>query len=513
MALAADEESGAVDADAMVEEEEQRSSASLSSPSDESSNNNKYNGVYTKEDFPGADAFASWLGRAGVDPEKDHSVDAFMGKLYVMNDTNDSQLAFKSITNNESDADNFVVNETKAAVNTKHNADYQLYDTAVWRERKRSQIAKTMGKMNDHREGGGNPLDPRRWRWRHQESDATVDAGKATSELEMIRRYGTRILVILIGVVMALIGYAIVSASDYLHEVKINYAQTYMPDVVKGFGIHVGISLLYITIAFIPVAYCPIVAGSGIDYAKAILNGVNVPETTTLTTLFCKAFGIVFTSAASLPVGIEGPMIHSGLCLGANAWKVIPRSFHSFDTLFGDRARRDFSAIGTAAGVAAAFLSPIGGILFAMEEGASFWSILLMWKCVSAATTVIVVWFFLASWKRGFGEQEFPLKMGEWQSGSSAATGDELIKVRFWEYFLISAVGLVAGLVGGLWVEINIRLTKLRRRLALSKPLKLLEVMFFTVLSKLPGIVYMLGIFHDCAHTPSFAPFTSQWHV
>ena len=172
MALAADEESGAVDADAKLEEEEQRSSASLSSSSESSNNNRKYNGVYTKEDFPGADAFASWLGRAGVDPEKDHSVDSFMGKLYVMNDTNDSQLAFKNISNNESDADNSVeveeVNETKAsAVNTKHNADYQLYDTAVWRERKRSQIAKYMGKVNDHREGGGNPLDPRRWRWRH----------------------------------------------------------------------------------------------------------------------------------------------------------------------------------------------------------------------------------------------------------------------------------------------------------------------------------------------------------
>lgn len=490
MALAADEESGAVDADAMVEEEEQRSSASLSSSSDESSNNNKYNGVYTKEDFPGADAFASWLGRAGVDPEKDHSVDAFMGKLYVMNDTNDSQLAFKNISNNESDADNSVeveeVNETKAsAVNTKHNADYQLYDTAVWRERKRSQIAKYMGKVNDHRERGGNSLDPRRWRWRHQESDATVDAGKATSELEKIRRYGTRILVILIGVIMALIGYAIVNASDYLQKVKINYAQSHMPDWLKGFGIHVGISLVYITIAFIPVAYCPIVAGSGIDYAKAILNGVNVPETTTLTTLFCKAFGIVFTSAASLPVGIEGPMIHSGLCLGANAWKVIPRSVHSFDTLFGDRARRDFSAIGTAAGVAAAFLSPIGGILFAMEEGASFWSILLMWKCVSASTTCIVVWYFLAAWKSGFGAQEIPLKTGFWESASSATTRDDLIKVRFWEYLLIAAVGIVGGLIGGLWVQINIRLTKLRRRLALSKPLKLVEVMFFTVLSKL----------------------------
>lgn len=503
MDLAADEESGAaanIVVDAVVEEGVEEEERSALSSSDESSNNKKYNGVYTKEDFPGADAFASWLGRAGVDPEKDHSVDAFMGKLYVMNDTSDNTAAVEE------------VNETKAAVNTKHNADYQLYDTAVWRERKRDQIARTMGKMNDHREGGGNPLDPRRWRWRHQESDATVDAGKATSELEMIRRYGTRTLVILIGVVMALIGYAIVHASDYLHELKINYALSYMPDAVKGFGIHVGISLMYITIAFIPVAYCPIVAGSGIDYAKAILNGIQVPETTTLTTLFCKGFGIVFTSAASLPVGIEGPMIHSGLCLGANAWKVIPRSFHSFDTLFGDRARRDFAAIGTAAGVAAAFLSPIGGILFAMEEGASFWSILLMWKCVSASTTVIVVWYFLAAWKKGFGAQEFPLKTGYWEIASSATTGDDLIKVRFWEYLLIAAVGLVAGLVGGLWVQINIRLTKLRRRLALSKPLKLLEVMFFTVLSKLL-VLYMLGLFHDCAHTPSFAPFTSQWRV
>jgi len=117
-----------------------------------------------------------------------------------------------------------------------------------------------------------------------------------------------------------------------------------------------------------------------------------------------------------------------------------------------------------------------------------------MWKCVSASTTVIFVWFFLEAWKSGFGAQEFPLKTGVWESASSATTGEDLIKVRFWEYFLVAAVGLVAGLVGGLWVQINIRLTKLRRRLALSKPLKLLEVMFFTVLSKLL-VLYTCWVF------------------
>jgi len=103
-----------------------------------------------------------------------------------------------------------------------------------------------------------------------------------------------------------------------------------------------------------------------------------------------------------------------------------------------------------------------------------------MWKCVNATATTLLAWFFLESAKKGFGPQTIPLKFAL-QNGETSFI---FISVHYWEYFLVAAIGIAAGLIGCAFVEINIRLTKLRRRLNFSKPLQLLEVIFFTVLSK-----------------------------
>ncbi|XP_036204259.1 chloride transport protein 6 isoform X2 [Myotis myotis] len=154
-----------------------------------------------------------------------------------------------------------------------------------------------------------------------------------------------------------------------------------------------GFNLTFVFLGSLLVLIEPVAAGSGIPEIKCYLNGVKVPGIVRLRTLVCKVFGVLFSVAGGLFVGKEGPMIHSGAVVGAGLPQFQSISFRKIQFNFpyfrSDRDKRDFVSAGAAAGVAAAFGAPIGGTLFSLEEGSSFWNQGLTWKvlfCSMSAT-------------------------------------------------------------------------------------------------------------------------------
>ena len=74
---------------------------------------------------------------------------------------------------------------------------------------------------------------------------------------------------------------------------------------------------------------------------------------------------MIFTVPSGLIASVEGPTIHYSAMIGASVSKI---KLNALRGLRNDREKRDFMTTGTAVGVAAAFRSPIGGLLLALEE-------------------------------------------------------------------------------------------------------------------------------------------------
>lgn len=101
-----------------------------------------------------------------------------------------------------------------------------------------------------------------------------------------------------------------------------------------------------------------------------------------------KVFGSICAVSAGLELGKEGPLIHTGSCiaslLGQGGSKRYHLTWRWLRYFKNDQDRRDLVTCGAAAGVAAAFRAPIGGVLFALEEIATWYvkiSFVIQFQC------------------------------------------------------------------------------------------------------------------------------------
>ncbi|KAL3697741.1 hypothetical protein R1sor_011817 [Riccia sorocarpa] len=228
------------------------------------------------------------------------------------------------------------------------------------------------------------------------------------------------LITLTIGFLVGMVAYVI---STHQELVTIYKKRGIMLALNNGYGIWVAFAgycafgiLVVVIASCLVIFWTPAAAGGGVTLVMAYLNGNDVPDFFCKSTLFAKIIGTLCTVSSGLPIGQEGPMVHIGGGIASSlTWMqnylprprrtegsgksghgpfgwLIPRSV-VFD-FHNDYDRREFISAGAAAGLAAAFGSPIGGVLFALEEASSFWSKKVMWRSLLATSiaTLVLSW-------------------------------------------------------------------------------------------------------------------------
>lgn len=246
----------------------------------------------------------------------------------------------------------------------------------------------------------------------------------------------------LIGLVAALSAVLLKAGSGWLGAFRVHASSTIpawilLPAVGLGFG--------YLT-GWLLQRFAPEACGSGIPSVKASL--ANVPVNLDWRVAIVKLIASTIALGSGLTLGRQGPTVHVGAALAAQLSRWVPTS---------PDHRRQMIAAGAGAGLAAAFNTPITGILFVVEE---------LLQDLSGLTlgTAILASFIGAVVSRILGGRSLDLSLVL----NAHTTTFSLTELPF---FLL--LGILAGLLGSLFNRGIIASLKFYRDLHLSLPLRI----------------------------------------
>ena len=152
--------------------------------------------------------------------------------------------------------------------------------------------------------------------------------------------------------------------------------------------------------------------------------------------------------------------------------------------------KREFAVYGIAAGVSAAFSAPIGGTLFSFElsRPATFWSFGMLWRaffcsaCSTYAKSILDHSINLIK-KKDDHEEVYMLST----SGDEKFGALTLITAAATTIHMPIALGIIAGSLGALFINLGTRLTLLRKKYLKTDRSKIIEaaiILFLTVSSQ-----------------------------
>ncbi|KAG5494901.1 hypothetical protein JIQ42_02517 [Leishmania sp. Namibia] len=257
----------------------------------------------------------------------------------------------------------------------------------------------------------------------------------------------------------------------------------------------------------------PSAAGSGIPDVMAYLNGVMFPRIFNIRNLVVKTLSCILAVSAGLPVGAEGPMIHMGSLIGAGLPTGRSRSLGCsatsvFDSFRNPRDQRDFISAGAACGLTSAFSSPLGGMLFVLEEMATHFSVRLAWlvflSCLSCMWIIHTCNSFLSGWHLVNRSAMAP---GNLRDASIAmfymdTVAENTVALYTYTFIPTAVVAVLSGLLAVAYTVSSIRFSRWRSRCLFPTALyRVLEPCVFAVL--FASACYVLPLLTPCVPTPS----------
>jgi len=175
-------------------------------------------------------------------------------------------------------------------------------------------------------------------------------------------------------------------------------------------------------------------------------------------------------------------------------------SWTKFQDLRNDRSKRDFVTFGAAAGVAAAFSAPIGGVLFTLEEGASYWSTTLTFRAFFCAMiTQLILNLLYSGFELGRDHSDGLFAFGLFNDFSGYAT---------FELFIFLLIGAAGGVIGAFFNEVNRRAALYRQEKVNRVWKRALELLAMTVLMTLLTFLLPL-VWNTCTPIPTD---TADWN-
>lgn len=203
-------------------------------------------------------------------------------------------------------------------------------------------------------------------------------------------------------------------------------------------------------------------AGSGVAEIRVILSGMVLHGYLGFRTLFIKTAGLILSVSSGMSLGKEGPYVHIATCIG----NVLCRWFPKYNE--NDGKRREILGASAASGVAVAFGSPLGGVLFGLEEVSYYFPPKTLFRTFFCCITAALMLKFLNPY------------------GTSKIVLFEVRYITDWRAFeLVNFVilGVAGGIAGALFIKASRFWAMTFRRLKFVKAHPVIEVVLVALIT------------------------------